>query len=71
MTRSNCPWCIRAKDLMNNYGIEYEEQVFDTDEERAWFKENIGPTFPQIFDLEGKRIGGYVDLEQYVIYNIL
>lgn len=71
MTRPDCPWCTRAKDLLTNYDIEFSVQEYMTDDERSWYKENIAPTFPTIFDDNGNKIGGYLDLEAWVNDNLL
>jgi glutaredoxin len=60
-------WCHKAKALMTNYGIIYTEEVFDTDERRAWFKENVAATFPQIYESDGTLIGGYMEFEAWLM----
>lgn len=71
MTRPDCPWCTRAKDLLTNNGIEFKVQEYKTGDERTWYKDNISLTFPTIFDDKGNKIGGYLALEEWVMHNIL
>jgi glutaredoxin 3 len=62
-TWSNCPFCVRAKDLLNRKGAQFEEINLDgKDKELAQLRERTGQrTVPQIF-IDGKLIGGFTDL---------
>jgi glutaredoxin 3 len=62
-TWSNCPFCVRAKDLLNRKGAQFEEINLDgKDNELAQLRERTGQrTVPQIF-IDGKLIGGFTDL---------
>ena len=51
-----CPYCVRAKKLLQEMGVEYEEIGLATAAELPH-----GTTFPQI-ELDGELIGGYDDL---------
>lgn len=55
-TLSMCPWCVRAKKLMDHLGWEYEEV---SGKHPDW------PTVPYIV-VEGKGIGGFTELARYV-----
>lgn len=68
-TLSTCPWCHKAKDLLDQKHVKYEEIVVDKmddkkkEETRNMLLEKTGQkTFPQIF-INDKSIGGYSDLE--------
>ena len=65
-----CPWCQRAKGLLDKHSIEYTE--VDVTEDRALQKEMIEragrQTVPQIF-FDGEHIGGYDDLAKYLQQN--
>lgn len=67
-SKPNCPWCVKAKELMNKIGVDYEELVLDVDYKREDLRElvpeNLPLTVPQIF-IDGKRIGGYEDFAEY------
>jgi glutaredoxin len=68
-SKNDCPWCVKAKELLNSLGIEYEELHYDKDFSKDDLRELIGPnlslTVPQIF-VQSRRIGGYEDLVEYV-----
>jgi glutaredoxin 3 len=58
-----CGYCVRAKTLLENRGIEYEE--ISLDDEPA-FRQKLfdltgGWTVPQIL-IDGRPIGGYTEL---------
>jgi glutaredoxin 3 len=60
-----CPFCVRAKRLLQARGIEYDEiDVADDLEEREEVMRRSGRrTVPQIF-IDGDSIGGYEELAQ-------
>ena len=58
-----CGYCVRAKILLEERGLDYEEIPLDAD---ARFRERLheltgGWTVPQIV-IDGKPIGGYTEL---------
>lgn len=59
-----CSFCTRAKNLLNQRGIPFQEIVLANDDEAAWqalYKKSPMKTVPQIF--QGDRlIGGYTEL---------
>jgi glutaredoxin 3 len=58
-----CPFCVRAKRLLQERGIAYDEvDVADDATLRASVIERSGRrTVPQIF-IDGRSIGGYEEL---------
>lgn len=63
-TWSTCPFCIRAKALLNKKSVEYTEYVIDGDEDaRAKMAEraNGRRSLPQIF-IDDQHIGGCDDM---------
>lgn len=63
-TTAVCPYCIRAKALLDAKGVSYTEIRVDQDPERM--KEAVSRsggrmTVPQIF-INGKHVGGCDDL---------
>ena len=68
-TKDNCNWCVKAKQLMNDVGVKYQELKLGIDytreELKALLPENLPLTAPQVF-IYNKRIGGYEDLEEYL-----
>jgi glutaredoxin 3 len=62
-TTRTCPYCVRAKRLLHERGIPFDEiDVSDDDELRADLVRRTGRrTVPQIF-IDGKSIGGFEEL---------
>jgi glutaredoxin 3 len=63
-TKRNCPYCVRAKALLDRKGVAYEEiDAEGNDALRAWLAEASGQkTVPQIF-ADGKPLGGFSDID--------
>jgi glutaredoxin 3 len=63
-SKKNCPFCVRAKALLDRKGIPYEEiDAEENDELRAWLAEASGQkTVPQIF-VDGRPLGGFSDID--------
>ena len=62
-TTPSCPFCVRAKRLLDARGIAFDEIDLANDHElRAQVMERTGRrTVPQIF-IDGRSIGGYEEL---------
>jgi glutaredoxin 3 len=62
-TTQLCPYCIRAKALLNRKGVRFEEiDVARNRELRRWLSDRTGrQTVPQIF-INGQSVGGYDDI---------
>ena len=62
-TWSNCPYCVRAKNLLKQKGVPFEEINLDgKDAEFEALKAKTGwRTVPQIFIGE-KMVGGFTDI---------
>ena len=63
-TKSACPYCVRAKALLDRKGVAYEE--IDAEGEpalRDWLVVATGQrTVPQIF-VDGRSLGGFSDID--------
>ena len=59
-----CPYCVRAKQVLDHHGISYEERQMERrGEELRELKAQYGhPTVPIIL-LDGEFIGGCEELE--------
>ena len=63
-TKDTCPYCVQAKVLLEQQGIEYEERKIGS----GYTKENLlesvphAKTVPQIF-LDGELVGGFNELK--------
>lgn len=68
-TKDNCVWCVRAKELLKNLNIPYEEKKLGTDYTKddliALLGRETNITVPQVLT-DGKLIGGFDALSQYV-----
>ena len=66
-SREGCEYCVRAKGLLNDAGIDFEELVLNRDFSEATIRAISGEaTVPQVF-IGGERIGGSEQLEQYLL----
>jgi len=63
-SKKNCPYCVRAKALLDGKGVAYEEiDVEGKDDLRIWLAEASGQkTVPQIFAGE-RSLGGFSDID--------
>ena len=63
-SKPSCPWCDRAKTLLKNKGIEYEEKNIAQGHKIQDLLELVpnARTMPQIW-LDEEHIGGYYELE--------
>ena len=65
LTKAGCPFCVKAKALLDAKGFEYEELVMGKDVSFTSLKALSGnESWPQVF-IGGKLIGGSDDLEAY------
>jgi glutaredoxin 3 len=66
-SKDSCPFCVQAKALLTQKGIEFEERNINED----WTKEQLleavptARTLPQIF-LDDNYIGGFVELRKHL-----
>ena len=68
-SKNNCVFCSKAKALLKNLGLEYEEKTLekDFDYDPSKLIEDIGKnvrTMPQI-KIDGQLIGGYNQLVEH------
>jgi glutaredoxin 3 len=67
-SKNSCPFCVQAKALLNQKGIEFEERNI---QEGTWTKEQLleavpnARTLPQIF-LDDKLVGGFTELRKHL-----
>jgi glutaredoxin-like protein len=65
-TRKGCPFCARAKTLLAEAGIDYDELVLNRDFPEASIRAVSGEaSLPQVF-IDGRRIGGCDALVAYL-----
>jgi len=65
-TSSSCPYCVRAKNLLQEKGVQFSELSIDSNPEliSESVKRSAGMrTVPQIF-IDSFHVGGYDDLAE-------
>jgi glutaredoxin 3 len=63
-SKTTCPYCYRAKRLLDSKGVEYQEHVIDfggPKRQEMIQRANGRTTVPQIF-IDSRHIGGCDDL---------
>lgn len=67
IAQNNCTFCDRATELLRNKGIHY---MYYNLSDNPWLHTLIKSaghkTVPVIFNSEGKLIGGYTELKEYL-----
>ena len=65
-SRTGCPYCTRAKGLLHDAGISFEELLLNRDFSESTIRAVSGmSTVPQVF-VNGEHIGGSEDLENWL-----
>jgi len=67
-SKNNCGYCVKAKNLLKNLGLEYTEKKFEDFSDMEKLFEDIGKSvksMPQI-KINGELIGGYNQLIEYL-----
>lgn len=63
-TTEYCPFCVRAKALLQQRAVPFEEVRISEDDDQAWddlYQRSKMQTVPQIF-ADGKILGGFTEL---------
>jgi glutaredoxin 1 len=71
--KSNCPYCVKAKELVETTGLNYKYIDIVA---KGYTKKDLEvytgckvETVPQIF-VDGKHIGGYTEFEDYLTFMV-
>lgn len=69
-SKTDCPWCDKAKALLTEKNISFDELKYNIDYSREQLAEKLPfdynkITVPQIF-FDNEHIGGYDDLIDYL-----
>ena len=65
-TKFGCPYCARAKRLLEEKGVDYQEYELHSDpgkREEMLSRANGRHTVPQVF-IDGRHVGGSDDLAE-------
>jgi len=66
LTRAGCPHCVRAKQLLTEHGLAYEELMLNRNYRAPALRALSGTGMvPQVF-INGERIGGADELETWL-----
>ena len=66
ITKPGCPFCAKAKDMLKNHGIAFEEVILGRDATVRSLRAITGrDTVPQVF-IDGRHIGGSEELEKHL-----
>jgi glutaredoxin len=67
ISKDNCPWCDKAKELMEKRGLTYKEVNV---KENPWLRATMLKagltTVPQVFTSYGRLLGGYEALANFL-----
>jgi glutaredoxin len=69
ISRDQCNFCDTAKALLKESNISYTEYNIQSKSSKwvlSLLKRSSITTVPQVFDSEGKHIGGYTELKEYL-----
>jgi glutaredoxin len=69
ISRDQCNFCDTAKALLKELNIPYTEYNIQSKSSKwvlSLLKRSSITTVPQVFDSEGKHIGGYTELKEYL-----
>jgi glutaredoxin 3 len=66
-SKNQCPYCVQAKALLTQKGIEFEERNIEQDWTREQLLEAVptARTLPQIF-INNTHIGGFTELRKHL-----
>ena len=70
ITKDDCPWCVKAKDLLTTCAYSYQELKIPNLMSKEEFytlveKHQTSKTVPKIFN-DDELIGGYEDLVDWI-----
>lgn len=69
ISRDQCNFCDTAKALLKESNVSYAEYNIQSKSSKwvlSLLKRSSITTVPQVFDSEGKHIGGYTELKEYL-----
>jgi glutaredoxin-like protein len=65
-TRKGCPFCARAKGMLHDAGIQFDELILNRDYSEVTLRAVAGKSMvPQVF-INGQHIGGSDDLAEFL-----
>jgi len=65
--KHNCNWCVKAREVLNAYNMQYEYLNVGEDIGITEFLEMYpGTKTVPLIEVDGKKLGGYEELTRYV-----
>lgn len=68
-SKTTCPWCQKAKQLLNSKGLKYKSIELDVNDNDKYVNALVTltgqHTVPNIF-INNRHIGGFTDLQSYL-----
>lgn len=61
-----CPFGVRARSMLEQAGLTIEERILESREAVDAFKGEHGLATTPLIEIDGKKIGGSIDLERYL-----
>lgn len=63
LAKPGCPYCHRARAVLEERGVKFDYVEVQHDNDRAALKASTRwPTFPMIYDADGAFVGGLQEL---------
>ena len=69
-TKSDCGYCIKVKELLNQLDLPFTEQIVGVDIASEIYRELYWPSVPCII-VDGIKIGGYEEFAEWAVDNNL
>ncbi len=66
LTDHECPFGVRARDMLVTAGFTIDEHILKTRDEVEAFKAEHGVSTTPLIEIDGEKIGGSSDLERYL-----
>ena len=66
-SKPQCPYCVKAKNLAEREGLDFDYYMLDEDftREELFEKFPTARTFPQI-TIDGQSIGGFTEFDTHI-----
>lgn len=61
-----CPYGVRAKELLEESGVDFEDRILGSREKVEAFKQEQGVATTPLILVDGEAIGGCDELEDYL-----
>ena len=66
LVKRTCPYCKKAKKLLDIYGIPYYEHEINAEDWNRLHRDTNQSTVPYVFNSHNDLIGGYKELKKWI-----